>query len=283
MSFPFYRQHDAMQCGIACLQMVCARYGRKYTSEELSALCHATSEGVSLLGITRAAESLGLHTVCGRFTIGSLREAVLPCILHWNQNHFVVLYRIGRHRRGEVYYIADPGKGLITYGAEDFKACWVSTRSDDEDKGIAMLLTPTPAFGTRSGGEVGETAHIDEYVRSLPLGYNTMIGRDGVGLSAGQRQRILIARAVYKNPEFIFLDEATNSLDANNERAIVEDLSRFYRGKTVLVIAHRLSTVRNADRIVVMEKGRVVETGTHDELAALKGAYYRLVKNQLEL
>jgi ABC-type bacteriocin/lantibiotic exporter with double-glycine peptidase domain len=212
MSFPFYRQHDAMQCGIACLQMVCARYGRKYTSEELSALCHATSEGVSLLGITRAAESLGLHTVCGRLTTGSLREAVLPCILHWNQSHFVVLYRIGRHRRGEVYYIADPGKGLITYGAEDFKACWVSTRSGDEDKGIAMLLTPTPAFGTRSGGEVGETAHIDEYVRSLPLGYNTMIGRDGVGLSAGQRQRILIARAVYKNPEFIFLDEATNSL-----------------------------------------------------------------------
>lgn len=126
-------------------------------------------------------------------------------------------------------------------------------------------------------------ACIHDYVMSLPLKYNTKIGRDGVGLSQGQRQRILIARAVYKNPDYIFLDEATNSLDANNERAIVENLGMFYRGKTVVIVAHRLSTVRNADQIVVIDHGKVVETGNHETLTAQRGAYYRLVKNQLEL
>ena len=126
-------------------------------------------------------------------------------------------------------------------------------------------------------------ACIHDYVMSLPLKYNTKIGRDGVGLSQGQRQRILIARAVYKNPDYIFLDEATNSLDANNERAIVKNLDTFYRGKTVVIVAHRLSTVRNADQIVVIDHGKIVETGNHETLTAKRGAYYNLVKNQLEL
>ncbi|GJG36176.1 hypothetical protein PRLR5107_18900 [Prevotella lacticifex] len=124
---------------------------------------------------------------------------------------------------------------------------------------------------------------LDGYVMSLPLKYNTKIGRDGMGLSQGQLQRILIARAVYKNPGYIFLDEATNSLDANNERAIVENLDTFYRGKTVVIVAHHLSTVRNADQIVVIDHGMVVETGNHETLTAKRGAYYNLVKNQLEL
>jgi len=721
-----------MQCGVACLKMVCMHYGREVSMERLSQICHVTSEGVSLLGISEAANDMGLHSVCVRTTIDNLSQAPLPCILHWNQNHFVVLYKV---RKGKRFYVADPGKGLVSYSRDEFRNHWVSTRSGGEDKGIAMLLEPTPAFyspkaegngedgkenprsfrflfgyireykryfgqvvlglavgsllqlvlpfltqsivdvgiqnqnlgfiwlillgqlmltfsrtaidfirrwlllhismrinislvsdffikllklpmsffdtklmgdlmqrmgdhgrvnsfltgqtlsiafslfsfvvfsvvlllynglifaifligsllyglwmmlflrrrkvldyelfeqqainnnktyefitsmqeiklqdceqrrrwewedtqadlfavqmkslklqQTQEAGSIfinevknivitvvaaaavihgqmtlgmmlavqyiigqlnspveqlmsffyslqdvrislerineihrvedengktglqtsladnssgidiegimfkydphalsktldsvtihipkgkvtaivgasgsGKTtlvklmlgyypvlegqiliggtdintlnkkwwrrqcgvvmqdgiifsesiarniavddgeidnqrllraaqiACIHDYVMSLPLKYNTKIGRDGVGLSQGQRQRILIARAVYKNPDYIFLDEATNSLDANNERAIVENLDTFYQGKTVVVVAHRLSTVRNADQIVVIDHGKVVETGNHETLTAKRGAYYNLVKNQLEL
>ena len=730
--FPFVKQLDAMQCGVACLKMVCMHYGREVSMERLSQICHVTSEGVSLLGISEAANDMGLHSVCVRTTIDNLSQAPLPCILHWNQNHFVVLYKV---RKGKRFYVADPGKGLVSYSRDEFRNHWVSTRSGGEDKGIAMLLEPTPAFyspkaegngedgkenprsfrflfgyireykryfgqvvlglavgsllqlvlpfltqsivdvgiqnqnlgfiwlillgqlmltfsrtaidfirrwlllhismrinislvsdffikllklpmsffdtklmgdlmqrmgdhgrvnsfltgqtlsiafslfsfvvfsvvlllynglifaifligsllyglwmmlflrrrkvldyelfeqqainnnktyefitsmqeiklqdceqrrrwewedtqadlfavqmkslklqQTQEAGSIfinevknivitvvaaaavihgqmtlgmmlavqyiigqlnspveqlmsffyslqdvrislerineihrvedengktglqtsladnssgidiegimfkydphalsktldsvtihipkgkvtaivgasgsGKTtlvklmlgyypvlegqiliggtdintlnkkwwrrqcgvvmqdgiifsesiarniavddgeidnqrllraaqiACIHDYVMSLPLKYNTKIGRDGVGLSQGQRQRILIARAVYKNPDYIFLDEATNSLDANNERAIVENLDTFYQGKTVVVVAHRLSTVRNADQIVVIDHGKVVETGNHETLTAKRGAYYNLVKNQLEL
>ena len=131
--------------------------------------------------------------------------------------------------------------------------------------------------------KAAEIACIKDYVMALPLRFNTSIGRDGVGLSLGQKQRILIARAVYKNPDYIFLDEATNSLDANNERSVVENLDKFYKGKTVVIVAHRLSTVKNADKIVVIDHGKVVEVGNHKSLTAKQGAYYNLVKNQLEL
>ena len=729
-TFPLYKQYDSMQCGIACLQMVCKYYDREYTLDSLSKLCFATTEGVSLLGINEAANALGLHTTCARATTGTLNNAPLPCILHWNQNHFVVLYKI---KKGKKFYVADPGKGLVTYNLEEFKQHWISTKSNSEDKGIAMFLETTPTFFTykmegeenikekRSfhflfgyvrkyrkyfgqiilglvigsllqlvlpfltqsivdvgiknqdigfvwlillgqlmltisrtaidfirrwlllhislrinislvsdffikllklpmsffdtklmgdlmqrmndhsrvnnfltqqtlnitfamltfvvfsvvlffynklvfaifllgsilygtwmtlflkrrkvldyelfeqqainnnktyefitsmqeiklqdceqrrrwewedtqadlfgvqmkslklqqtqeagsifinevkniiitvvaatavihgqmtlgmmlavqyiigqlnspveqlmnffyslqdvkislerineihqmddeNGKVGlqtsiedksegidikdimfkydphalrktiddvnihipqgkvtaivgasgsgkttlirlmlgyypvlegqinigntdinklnkkwwrrqcgvvmqegvifsesiarniavddgdidkerllkaaEIACIKDYVMALPLKFNTKIGRDGVGLSQGQKQRILIARAVYKNPDYIFLDEATNSLDANNERSIVENLDKFYKGKTVVIVAHRLSTVKNADQIVVIDHGKVVEIGNHESLTAKRGAYYNLVKNQLEL
>lgn len=126
-------------------------------------------------------------------------------------------------------------------------------------------------------------ANIADYVEALPLAYNTMIGQDGQGISQGQRQRILIARVIYKNPMFVFFDEATNALDANNEQAITDNLLDFYKGKTVIVVAHRLSTVRNADQIVVLNEGKIVELGTHEELIGKRGNYYGLIKNQLEL
>ena len=723
-------QHDSMQCGIACLQMVCKYFDREYSLDSLSKLCFATTEGVSMLGINEAANTLGLHTISARVTTTMLGKAPLPSILHWDQNHFVVLYKV---KKGKKFYVADPRKGLVTYGLDEFKQHWISTKSNGEDKGIAMFLETTPAFFTykmedeehikekRSfrflfgyvkkyrkyfgqiilglivgsllqlvlpfltqsivdvgiknqdigfvwlillgqlmltvsrtaidfirrwlllhislrinislvsdffikllklpmsffdtklmgdlmqrmndhsrvnnfltqqtlnitfamltfvvfsvvlffynklvfvifllgsilygawmtlflkrrkvldyelfeqqainnnktyefitsmqeiklqdceqrrrwewedtqadlfgvqmkslklqqtqeagsifinevkniiitvvaatavihgqmtlgmmlavqyiigqlnspveqlmnffyslqdvkislerineihqmddeNGKVGlqtsiedksegidikdimfkydphalrktiddvnihipqgkvtaivgasgsgkttlirlmlgyypvlegqinigntdinklnkkwwrrqcgvvmqegvifsesiarniavddgdidkerllkaaEIACIKDYVMALPLKFNTKIGRDGVGLSQGQKQRILIARAVYKNPDYIFLDEATNSLDANNERNIVENLDKFYKGKTVVIVAHRLSTVKNADQIVVIDHGKVVEVGNHESLTAKRGAYYNLVKNQLEL
>ena len=728
--FPLVIQHDSMQCGIACLQMVCKYFGREYSSYSLTKLCFATTEGVSLLSINEVANMLGLHTLCTKTTTDRLTVAPLPCILHWNQNHFVVLYKV---KKGKKFYVGDPGKGLVTYNIEEFKQHWISTTSNGEDKGIAMLLETTPAFFTykmedeentkekrsfrflfgyvkkyrkyfgqiilglivgsllqlvlpfltqsivdvgiknqdigfvwlillgqlmltisRTGidfirrwlllhislrinislvsdffikllklpmsffdtklmgdliqrmsdhsrvnnfltqqtlnitfamltfvvfsvvlffynkfvfaiflfgsilygvwmtlflkrrkvldyelfeqeainnnktyefitsmqeiklqdceqrrrwewedtqadlfgvqmkslklqqtqeagsifinevkniiitvvaatavihgqmtlgmmlavqyiigqlnspveqlmnffyslqdvkislerineihqmddengkeslltsiedknegidiknimfkydphalrktiddvsihvpqgkvtaivgasgsgkttlirlmlgyypvlegkinigntdinklnkkwwrrqcgvvmqdgvifsesiarniavddGDIdkerllkaAEIACIKDYVMALPLKFNTKIGRDGVGLSQGQKQRILIARAVYKNPDYIFLDEATNSLDANNERSIVENLDKFYKGKTVVIVAHRLSTVKNADQIVVIDHGKVVEEGNHESLTAKRGAYYNLVKNQLEL
>ncbi|MBN2682003.1 MAG: peptidase domain-containing ABC transporter [Bacteroidales bacterium] len=128
-----------------------------------------------------------------------------------------------------------------------------------------------------------KVANIHTHIESLPLRYNTKIGQEGSGMSQGQKQRILIARAVYKNPEYIFFDEATNALDANNEKVIMENLEKFFKGRTVVIVAHRLSTVKNADKIVVLEKGEIIETGNHIELTAKRGAYYELVRNQLEL
>jgi ATP-binding cassette subfamily B protein len=728
-SFTFIRQHDSMECGIACLAMVCKFFRMEYSIEYLSKICFATTEGVSLLGINETALQLGLRTISGRITINKLGEAHYPCILHWNQNHFVVLYKV---KKGRTFYIADPGKGLVKYDVDEFKQHWISTQSDGEEKGIAMFFETTPNFYKKQieeektsdersfkflfgyikkyrryfgqivlgllvgsllqlilpfltqsivdvgiknqnigfiwlillgqlmltisrtaidfirrwlllhismrinislvsdffikllklpmsffdtklmgdlmqrmgdhgrvnsfltqqtlsivfslftfivfsivllyynwqifsifilgsllyggwlalflrrrkvldyeifeqqainnnktyefitsmqeiklqdceqrrrwewedvqadlfgiqmkslklqqaqeagsifinelknivitvvaatavihgqltlgmmlavqyiigqlnspveqlmsffysvqdvkislerineihrmddengkdglytsvkeenkgidiekvcfkydphalkiiidkvnlcipkgkvtaivgasgsgkttliklmlgyypvlGGQIkiggtdvntlnkkwwrrqcgvvmqdgvifsesiarniavddgeidkerllraSEIACINEYIMGLPLKFNTKIGRDGVGLSQGQKQRILIARAVYKNPDYIFLDEATNSLDANNERMIVENLDKFYQGKTVVIVAHRLSTVRNADQIVVLDKGKVVEIGNHQQLTEKRGAYYNLVKNQLEL
>ena len=724
----FQYQHDSMQCGIACLAMICRHYGKRYSIDFLSHICFASNEGISLLGISQAAEELGFKTISGRIVIKQLANSLLPCILHWNQNHFVILYKI---KKGRKFYVADPGKGLLTYNLEEFKSHWIGTTSNNEEKGIAMFLEPTPRFyeqkeglekdnertfsflmgyvsqyrkyfaqillglivgsflqlalpfltqnivdigiknkdigliwliligqlvitisrtsvdfvrrwlllhismrinislvsdffikllhlpmsffdtklmgdlmqrigdhsrvnsfltqqtlsvafsmisfvvfgcvllvynrlifvifllgsiiyggwmtlflqrrkvidyelfeqqainnnktyqfltsmqeiklqdceqrrrwewedvqadlfkvqmkslklqQTQEAGSIfinelknivitvvsatavingsltlgmmlavqyiigqlnspieqlmhfiysiqdvkislerineihckeneedahrpkvrfenrghdislknidfkydphalaktiedvsinipegkvtaivgasgsgkttlmklmlgyypvasgsieiagsdikeynlkwwrrqcgvvmqdgvifsesiarniavddgdidktrldlaAEIANVKDFVMALPLKYDTIIGKDGMGLSQGQKQRILIARAVYKNPKFIFLDEATNSLDASNERMIVEKLNGFYQGRTVVVVAHRLSTVRNADQIIVLDKGRVVEIGNHETLTAKRGAYYNLVKNQLEL
>jgi len=155
-----------------------------------------------------------------------------------------------------------------------------------------FLFPDTIAFNIAPGSEeideeklvnAVEIANIRGFVESLPLGYNTRIGANGHGLSEGQKQRLLIARVIYKNPDIIIFDEATNSLDANNEKVIVENLNEFFQGKTVVVVAHRLSTVRDADKIVVLDSGRITEIGTHESLIRNRGAYFNLVKNQLDL
>ena len=131
--------------------------------------------------------------------------------------------------------------------------------------------------------KAARVANIYEYIQSLPLGFNTKIGNEGTGISTGQKQRLFIARAVYKDPEILFFDEATSALDSKNERIVMENLSEILKGKTVFVIAHRLSTVKNADQIVVIDQGKIVEQGTHGQLVDFQGVYYDLVKNQLEL
>ena len=187
-----------------------------------------------------------------------------------------------------------PNEGSINIGTTDlerFNLSWWRTEC-----GAVMqegyLFSDTIARNIATFGDeidiqrlhyAASVANIAYYIDSLPLGYNTLIGQDGQGISQGQRQRILIARAVYRNPQFIFLDEATNALDAHNERVIVENLTDFYRNKTVVVVAHRLSTVKNADQIVVLDKGKITEVGSHEELTRRQGKYYELVKNQLEL
>jgi ATP-binding cassette subfamily B protein len=187
-----------------------------------------------------------------------------------------------------------PVNGEILIG--DTRLSNLSLRIWREKVGAVMqdgfLFSDTIAYNIAPGTEeideerlvqAADIANIRIFVESLPLGYNTKIGANGHGLSEGQKQRLLIARVIYKNPDIILFDEATNSLDANNEKVIVENLSSFFEGKTVIIVAHRLSTVRNADKIVVLDSGHIIETGPHESLIANKGAYYNLVKNQLEL
>ncbi|MBA5793458.1 peptidase domain-containing ABC transporter [Flavobacterium sp. xlx-214] len=188
----------------------------------------------------------------------------------------------------------EPIEGIVNYDQLDLKN--ISQKTWRAHIGSVMqegyIFNDTLANNIAIGVDIidkerlryaSDVANIKDYVDSLPLGFNTKIGMEGIGMSTGQKQRLLIARAVYKNPEMLFFDEATSALDANNEKEIMEKLNVFYKNKTVVVIAHRLSTVMNADQIVVLDKGKIIEQGTHMELVALKGNYYELVKNQLQL
>ena len=242
--------------------------------------------------------NIHIHDLCFKYD-GARPDYVLEGInLHIPQGKVTAI--VGASGSGKTTLVKlllgfyAPNEGEIRIGDENlstFNLSWWRTQcgavmqegylfSDTIARNIAISDDEIDLDRLRQAARV---ANIAEYVEKLPLGYNTKIGQDGQGVSQGQRQRILIARVVYKNPRFIFLDEATNSLDANNERAIVENLSTFYKGKTVIVVAHRLSTVKHADQIVVLDGGKIAETGTHARLTARHGKYYELVKNQLEL
>lgn len=186
-----------------------------------------------------------------------------------------------------------PNKGNIFLGGYNFKS--LHHGKWREQCGVVMqdgqLLSGTISDNIALGQEVENSriieaatlANIDGFINELPMGYMTELGQEGNQVSTGQKQRILLARAIYKNPAYLFLDEATSALDADNEKVIIENLERFFKDRTVVVVAHRLSTVRNADNIVVLDKGKIKESGTHKELVEKKGAYFNLVKNQLEL
>ena len=242
--------------------------------------------------------NIHIHDLCFKYD-GARPDYVLEGIdLHIPQGKVTAI--VGASGSGKTTLVKlllgfyAPNEGEIRIGDENlstFNLSWWRTQcgavmqegylfSDTIARNIAISDDEIDLDRLRQAARV---ANIAEYVEKLPLGYNTKIGQDGQVVSQGQRQRILIARVVYKNPRFIFLDEATNSLDANNERAIVENLSTFYKGKTVIVVAHRLSTVKHADQIVVLDGGKIAETGTHAGLTARHGKYYELVKNQLEL
>lgn len=242
--------------------------------------------------------SLRLDGVCFSYD-GSDREYILKDINIEIPRHKVTAI-VGASGSGKTTIIKlllgfyNPNKGSLKIGSVDLKDInphlWRHSTgavmqdgfifSDTIARNIAL---GTDAIDRERLYHAVETACIRDFIESLPLKYNTRIGMEGNGISQGQKQRILIARAIYKNPEFLFFDEATNALDANNERAIMDNLNGFYKGKTVVVVAHRLSTVQNADNIIVLDNGAVAEEGTHSELSKLKGIYYKLVKNQLEL
>ena len=188
----------------------------------------------------------------------------------------------------------EPNKGNITYGDQYLNA--ISHKAWRAHCGVVMqegyIFNDTIAYNIAVGEDIIDqerllsavkTANIYDFIQSLPLGYNTKIGNEGIGISTGQKQRLFIARAVYKNPNLLFFDEATSALDSKNERIIMENLNNFFEDKTVIIIAHRLSTVKHADQIVVMDDGNIKESGNHHELLNKKGVYYNLVKNQLEL
>ncbi|WP_439482815.1 peptidase domain-containing ABC transporter [Cyclobacterium plantarum] len=188
----------------------------------------------------------------------------------------------------------EPTKGEILYGLHDLSI--IAARSWRDHCGVVMqegyVFNDTIAANIAVGQDridqellikAARIANIYDYIQSLPLGFNTKIGNEGAGISTGQKQRLFIARAVYKDPEILFFDEATSALDARNERIVMENLQHFMKGKTVVVIAHRLSTVKNADQIIVIDQGKIVELGSHDQLLYAQGAYFDLVKNQLEL
>ena len=451
----FIRQKDSMDCGVTALAMATQWFGREYPREVLEASCRPTTQGVNLRAIAETADSIGLKSRAMRMGIDDLAALTTPCILHWDQTHFVLLYG---YRRGK-FRIADPAKGLVKYTPGELAAHWISTSSRGVDRGIGLVLERTPSFGQGAVGGRGEKRSLrflyrylrqyrryfaqimlglllgsllqlampfltqwivdfginrrdigfvwlvllgelmivagrtaTDFVRRwlllhismrvnislvsdffikllrLPMAFfDTKLLGDllqrigdhsrvqsflttqalgimftalsfivfgivllvydptvflvflagsaayGLWIAAFLRRRKVIdyelferqalnqnrtyqfvtsmqeiklqdcEAAVYRNPDFILLDEATNALDARNERAIVENLAEFYRGRTVVVVAHRLSTVRDADRIIVLDGGRVAETGTHASLIALRGVYHTLVKNQLEL
>ncbi len=246
-------------------------------------------QGVRLSGVTftyagagnePVLKNINLHIPQGKTTAivgssGSGKTTLLKLLL-----------KFYNPQKGKIDYPPSPSTGVPPSGVRGLRAICGTVLQDgfifsDTIANNIAISDETTDFGKVINAI--QVANLQDFIGSLPLGLNTKIGIEGNGISQGQRQRILIARAVYKNPEYLFFDEATNALDTENEAIIMKNLAAFSQNKTVVVVAHRLSTVKNADQIVVLEKGEIVEIGTHYELAAKRGRYFELVSNQLEL
>lgn len=243
-------------------------------------------------------QSITLEDICFSYS-GSIRDYILENLNLTIPRHKITAI-VGASGSGKTTIIKlllgfyKPDKGRIKIGETDLQDInphlWRQHTGAVMQEGFIFsdtiahnIAIGTDAIDNESMQYAADTANIREFIETLPLKYNTKIGMEGIGISQGQKQRLLIARAVYKNPEFLFFDEATNALDACNERTIMNNLNNFYKEKTVVIVAHRLSTVQNADNIIVLDHGKVIEEGSHQELSARKGAYYTLIKNQLEL
>lgn len=241
--------------------------------------------------------NLDLKKVSFRY-IGTQKKVLKKINLHIPTNKITAIVGVSGSGKTTLMKLLlkfyNPDSGEIKLGKHDFKN--ISQKKWRGECGVVMqegyIFNDTIANNIAIGDDyidkkklahAVDVANIQEFIEELPLSYNTKIGNEGIGLSTGQKQRLFIARAVYKNPNFLFFDEATSALDANNEKVIMEKLNTFFNNKTVVVIAHRLSTVKNAHQIVVLDKGKIAEVGNHDTLIQEKGNYYHLVKNQLEL
>lgn len=250
-----------------------------------------------LLSIVKPDQELLLHNVFFRY-LGSDENVIKGLDMKIPNNKITAI--VGASGSGKTTLMKillkfyDPTKGYITYGENYLNT--ISHRSWRDNCGVVMqeayIFNDTIAYNIVVGQDnidqeqlikATKVANIYDFIQSLPLGFNTKIGNEGVGLSSGQKQRLFIARAVYKDPHLLFFDEATSALDAKNERVIMKNLNTFFKNRTVVIIAHRLSTVRNADQIVVMDEGKIKECGTHSELINVYGTYYDLIKNQLDL
>jgi ATP-binding cassette subfamily B protein len=268
--------------------------------ERLSEIHETTDESENRSGLTLLPEGSSINIQNLAFNYGGPHaKPVLKNINHALEKNSVTAI-VGRSGSGKTTLVKlllafyPPTEGEIRIG--DQSIVHIPTDFWRQHCGVVMqdgyIFADTIAGNIALGHEeinknklinAAKMACIDDFIDQLPLGYNTKIGAEGLSLSGGEKQRILIARAIYNDPDYLFIDEGTSSLDASNEKKIMENLETVFKGKTVVIVAHRLSTVKNADQIVLLEKGEIMEQGSHDQLTKMKGRYYELIRNQLEM
>lgn len=285
--FPVEYQMDSQDCGPASLKIIAKHFGKFYSLQYLRDRCGITKEGVSLLDLSIGAESIGLRTLAIKCTVDDVVNSIpFPAIVFWNNNHFVVVYAADKRH----VWVSDPAKGRVKYTREQFRKGWCRK---DEKQGVLLAVEPAADFkdseaqkAQRKNSFSGILKYFLPYKNNFALVFSTftflLFTIILLVYNAVIFYIFLAGSILYVVWVLLFLDEATNSLDAINERRIVDALNGAFKDRTVIVVAHRLSTIRNADQIVVLDKGFVVEMGNHDTLMEKKGQYYNLVSTQMQ-